>query len=142
MSDANGNGGVRLDFSGSHSAEPAAESFDGAEILERISDYVRRYVHLSDAQARIIALWIAHTHGISFADHDAVLGITSAAKRSGKTRLLEVLELVVARPWLTGRVTAACLVRKVDQVDQVCCSTKATPPLVATRNMQRRYAES
>ena len=44
------------------------------------------------------------------------LAITSAVKQSGKTRLLEVLELLVDKPWLTGRVTAACLVRKVDHV--------------------------
>ena len=42
------------------------------------------------------------------------LAVSSAEKRSGKTRLLEVLELLVARPWLTGRVTAAVLARKVD----------------------------
>ena len=42
------------------------------------------------------------------------LAISSAEKRSGKTRLLEVLELLVARPWFTGRVTAAVLARKVD----------------------------
>ena len=33
---------------------------------------------------------------------------------SGKTRLLEVLELIVAKPWYTARVTAAVLVRKID----------------------------
>ena len=37
----------------------------------------------------------------------------SPEKRSGKTRLLEVLALIVARPWFTGRVTAAVLVRKL-----------------------------
>jgi hypothetical protein len=35
-------------------------------------------------------------------------------KRSGKTRLLEVAETLVARPWFTGRTTAAALVRKID----------------------------
>jgi hypothetical protein len=42
------------------------------------------------------------------------LQITSATKRSGKTRLLETLEPVVSRPWFTGRTSAAALVRKVD----------------------------
>ena len=42
------------------------------------------------------------------------LSVASAEKRSGKTLLLEVLELLVARPWFTGRVTVAVLVRKVD----------------------------
>ena len=40
--------------------------------------------------------------------------MTSATKRAGKTRLLEILEPVVRRPWLTGRTSAAALVRKID----------------------------
>jgi len=40
--------------------------------------------------------------------------VTSAEKRSGKSRLLEVLDVLVANPWMTGRVTAAILMRKVD----------------------------
>ena len=32
--------------------------------------------------------------------------------RSGKTRLLEVLRLLVHKPWFTGRVSGAALVRK------------------------------
>jgi hypothetical protein len=43
------------------------------------------------------------------------LSITSATKECGKTRLLEVLSGLVSRPWLTGRVTAAVLARKVDK---------------------------
>ena len=35
-------------------------------------------------------------------------------KQCGKTRLLEVLEPLVPRPWLTGRVSATVLTRKVD----------------------------
>jgi hypothetical protein len=34
---------------------------------------------------------------------------------SGKTLLLETMEVIVARPWLTGRVTVAVLARKVDK---------------------------
>ena len=49
---------------------------------------------------------------LAAADCTAYLPITSAEKRSGKTRLLDVLALLVARPWLTGRVSAAVLVRK------------------------------
>jgi hypothetical protein len=42
------------------------------------------------------------------------IAITSAEKESGKTLLLEVLNLLVANPWLTGRATAAVLPRKID----------------------------
>src|SRR5262249_10767854 len=43
------------------------------------------------------------------------LSITSAEKQCGKTRLLEVLSLLVAKPWLTGSVSKAVLVRKLDE---------------------------
>jgi hypothetical protein len=42
------------------------------------------------------------------------LAITSAEKESGKTRLLEVFETLVANPWFTGKVSAAVLTRKID----------------------------
>jgi Protein of unknown function (DUF3631) len=69
---------------------------------------------MSAAQARVLALWVVHTHVIAAADATPYLAITSAEERSGKTRLLELLELLVARPWFTGRSTAAVLPRKID----------------------------
>ena len=83
-------------------------------LLDDVAVMVRRYVYLSPAAAVVIASWIAVTHALDAVDSAAYLAITSPEKRSGKTRLLEVLELLVARPWLTGHVTAACLVRKID----------------------------
>ncbi len=85
---------------------------DGADVLEKITAFVRRYVVLSEQQLVLLALWVLHTHALDAADTTAYLNIKSAEKRSGKTRLLEVLSLLTARPWLTGRVTAAVLVRK------------------------------
>jgi hypothetical protein len=85
----------------------------GSELLLSLATYVRRYVVLTDDQADLIALWIVHTHALDAADTTPYLEVVSAEKRSGKTRLLEVLDTVVARAWFTGRVTAAVLVRKV-----------------------------
>jgi len=87
---------------------------DGALLLDDVMRFVRRFVVLSSEQLVAIALWVVHTHAIDAADATPYLNITSAEKRSGKTRLLEVLELVVARPWRTGRTSAAALVRKID----------------------------
>jgi hypothetical protein len=89
------------------------EAPSGVELLTNLIGFVRRYVALSPYQALLIALWIVHTHALDAADTTAYLNIKSAEKRSGKTRLLETLSLLVARAWLTGRVTAAVLVRKV-----------------------------
>ena len=91
-----------------------AAPIDLAALLATLIIWVRRYVVVTDAQAIAIVLWSAHTHAIEAADCTPYLQITSATKRAGKTRLLEVLEPIVARPWFTGRTSAAALVRKVD----------------------------
>ena len=90
------------------------EVVDIAALLTDIIDFVRRYVVVTIHQAIAIALWVVHTHAIDAADCTPYLQATSATKRSGKTRLLEVLEPLVARPWFTGRMSAAVLVRKID----------------------------
>jgi hypothetical protein len=87
---------------------------DLSELLDELAGFVRRFVVMSGAQADAIALWVVHTHTFDAAEATPYLAITSAEKRSGKTRLLEALELLVARPWLTGRASAAVLPRKVD----------------------------
>ena len=86
-----------------------------ASVLDSIKTFIQRFVALSDFQACAVTAWIVHTHAMEAADATPYLAITSAEKQSGKTRLLEVLETLVAKPWLTGRVTAAVLIRKIDQ---------------------------
>jgi hypothetical protein len=86
----------------------------GTEILCDVVAFIRRYVSLSPAQADVCALWVLHTHAIDAADFTPYLAINSPVLRSGKTRLLEVLTLLVHKPWFTGRVTASALVRKVN----------------------------
>jgi hypothetical protein len=110
------------------------------EVLDELAAFVRRFVVMSEAQADAVALWIAHTHAFDAAEQTPYLAISSAEKRSGKTRLLEVLELLVARPWLTGRVTAAVLARKSTPSGLRCCSTSRTPRSRVRRNTPRRSA--
>jgi len=86
----------------------------GPELLNDIISFTRKYVVISEKQAFAIALWVIHTHSFEAAETTPYLNIKSAEKRSGKTRLLEVLELLVAKPWFTGKVTAAVLPRKID----------------------------
>jgi hypothetical protein len=88
---------------------------DGAALLGEIADFIRRYVVLTPDQVNATALWVLHTHAIEAADATPYLHITSPEKRSGKTRLLEVLDLLAARPWFTGRVTAAVLQRRLER---------------------------
>ena len=82
--------------------------------LARTEAFIRRYVVLSDEQAAAVALWVAHTHAFEAAAATPYLAISSAEMESGKTRLIEALELLVANPWFTSHTTAAALTRKID----------------------------
>jgi hypothetical protein len=83
--------------------------------LDAVLAFLRQYVVLTVDQAVAVTLWIAHTHAFDAAECTPYLQITSATRRTGKTRLLEISEPLVARPWLTGRVSAAALVRRIDE---------------------------
>jgi hypothetical protein len=89
------------------------ESENGATLLDDIVTFLRRFVALSLAQSRACALWVLHSHAFDAAETTPYLNISSAEKQSGKTRLLEALELLVARPWLTARTSVAALIRKI-----------------------------
>jgi hypothetical protein len=82
--------------------------------LDAARAFIAKYVALSDVQLDALTLWCAHSHAFEAAESTPYIAITSTGPGSGKTRLLEVLELLVANPWLTGRVTGPALVRKVD----------------------------
>src|SRR4051812_7141426 len=86
-----------------------------ARLLDEIVVFLRRYVVLTAEQADAIALWIAHTHALDAFEQTPYLAITSAEKRSGKSRLLDVLTLVVARPWRALSPTEAVAFRKIEK---------------------------
>jgi hypothetical protein len=91
------------------------EPEDGADLLDDLAAFVRRFVVLSAEQASAIALWVVHTHAIEAADSTPYLAVTSAEKRSGKTRLLEVLYELAARARATANTSDAALFRAVTQ---------------------------
>ncbi len=88
---------------------------DLARTLDALAAYLRGYVVMSPAQTWAVALWTVHTHAFEAAESTPYLHVTSAERESGKSRLLEALELVVARPLKTGGTTAAALARAVAQ---------------------------
>jgi hypothetical protein len=90
-------------------------------LLDELLVYVRAYMVTTPAQAHAIALWIAHTHTLDAFEATPFLAVTSPLKRCGKSRLFDVLELVVAKPWRAVMPTEAVLFRKID---------KATPTLL------------
>lgn len=97
-----------------HTIQEAMAPADLAALLQGTVEFIGRFLVLSPHQFDAIALWIAHTHMFENAYYTPYLKIWSPEMQCGKTLLLEVMEVLVARPWLTGRVTAAVLPRKID----------------------------
>lgn len=87
-----------------------------AELLADIERFVRRFVVLrSDAQSVAIALWIAHTWTFEAAHETTYLAISSPERESGKSRLLEVLQLLARSPWYIVRPSEAVLFRAIEK---------------------------
>jgi hypothetical protein len=90
-------------------------SVDLAGVLDSICDFLQRYVvFASPAQPIVIALWIAHTWILDAFDYTPYLQIWSPEKRSGKTKLLDCLELLVLRAWRAVSPSEAVLYRKIE----------------------------
>jgi hypothetical protein len=102
----------------SDQAEPLPEvgRQDGADILDEIERQYRAYVAwANDHQAVAVTLWTAHTHAAEAADSTPYLAIESAEPESGKTRTLEVAELLAARAWLLVEPSEAAMFRKIER---------------------------
>jgi hypothetical protein len=97
-----------------------SEATDGlptplAEVLEDVESFIRRYVAFSsDAHPTVSALHVAHAHAVEAADTTGYLHIRSAEKRSGKTRFLEVFELLVPSPIRASTISPSALFRLLD----------------------------
>jgi hypothetical protein len=85
-------------------------------LLDNVGAFVRRFVVMSDVQADAVTLWIAHTHAVGAGETTPYLAVTSAEKRSGKTRLREVLELLVSSALSASNISDAALFRAVEKL--------------------------
>lgn len=84
-------------------------------LLDSISVFISDYVIFARPPQKIAtALWIVHTHLFEQFDTSPCLAITSPEKRSGKSRLLDTLQLLVARPWRAILPSDAVVFRKIE----------------------------
>ena len=86
----------------------------GAKILDGVYDFLGRFVCYPSNEAHIAhTLWIGHTHCMDAWESTPRLAFLSQEPESGKTRALEITELLVPRPVLAINVSPAYLFRKV-----------------------------
>jgi hypothetical protein len=120
-----------------------------AHLLVRIQRFVARFVVLPTELAELaVALFVLHTWAIDGAHATPYLVVVSPERRTGKTRLMEVMRLLVRCPWHTTSTTEAAMFRKIDQdtptmlldeIDAVFGSnTERTEPLRAILNAGNR----
>jgi hypothetical protein len=85
-----------------------------AALLDGVSAFVTRYVVLEPVQVIAIALWVAHAWALRAFDVTPYLAVMSPEKRSGKSRLLEILALLVPTPWKAISPSEAVVYRSID----------------------------
>ncbi len=101
----------RQECSGGAACDQAPPS---ERVLEDVFDFVGRFVCYPSKHAQIAhALWILHTHLMSAWETTPRLAFLSAEPGSGKSRALEVTDLLVPKPVSTVNGSPAYFFRKV-----------------------------
>lgn len=99
--------------------EPPAEPVDGAALLDDVHAFVGRFVAFpSEAAAAAVTLWAAHTHVASAAESTPRLALLSPEPGSGKTRALEVLDVLAARPMHQLNASVAAIFRTLEKTQR------------------------
>ena len=81
---------------------------------------------------------MAHTWAFDAAETTPYIQVTAPTKRAGKSRLLEVLSLLVRCPLFTGHISAAALVRRIEAdrptllLDEIDATFSGNPELRET----------
>ena len=86
----------------------------GQEIAQSVYDFLGRFISYPCEHSHLAhALWILHAHLMETWDSTPRLAFLSPEPASGKTRALEISELLVPRPVCAVNVSPAYLFRKV-----------------------------
>ena len=122
--------------------EPCDEPVDGEEVLTGLSKTIGAYVIMSAHQRDAAALWAVHAHAHDLRDTSPPLVVKSPAMRSGKTKLVEMLERLVPRPLFISGITVSFLERAIEahrptlMIDEYDALTGGDPALAEAARAQ------
>jgi hypothetical protein len=97
--------------------EKTTPALPTAMLLGYVGNLLRRYVHFpagGEHQQVALMLYVLHTWAIDAAGVTPYIYVKSPTKRSGKTRLLEVLELCVRKPLRASSITEAAVFQAIE----------------------------
>ncbi len=87
------------------------EEVDGDALLDDLCQTLRYYIVIDEKHLWTLVLWAVHTHCFQHFQNTPRLHVSAPKKRSGKSRVLEVLEQIVAKPLSADGLTAAVVFR-------------------------------
>ncbi|MFG2293397.1 DUF3631 domain-containing protein [Streptomyces sp. NPDC048603] len=91
---------------------------DGAALLDEVEAFHRRFnVFPTEAAYVAVALWDAHAHLVECFETTPRIAFLSPEPGSGKSRALEIVELLTPRPVSTVSASANALYRLVDSAN-------------------------
>ncbi|MGW5332391.1 DUF3631 domain-containing protein [Streptomyces bauhiniae] len=94
------------------------DTIDGAALLNEVEAFHRRFnVFPTEAAYVAVALWDAHAHLIDCFETTPRIAFLSPEPGSGKSRALEIVELLTPRPVATVSASANALYRLVDSAE-------------------------
>jgi hypothetical protein len=111
-----------------------AEALQGTatrRLLDETTAFLQRFIVFADVtHPPTVALWVLHTHAIAAAECTPYLNVESAEKRSGKSRLLEVIAALARDSVHVANISEAALFRMlageptllIDEVDALFAS--------------------
>jgi hypothetical protein len=94
--------------------EPWETPVEGAEWLERVRALYVEYLALPDGAADYLAVFALVSYVQDAFNVAPYVAVLSPAPECGKTRLLEITELVVRRPWRPAVLTGPVLFRGIE----------------------------
>jgi hypothetical protein len=94
--------------------EAPGEPVDGAEVFEQTRAFIRKYCSITDDESAALAIWTMATHAIHAFDCIGYVSVASPEENTGKSRIFDVLSVVVARPYYSVHCAPITLARKIN----------------------------
>lgn len=91
--------------------EPHPEPIDPAQLLNEVSDTIKRFIVLNDEQAHAAALWVAFTWFVDVVEVAPLAIISAPEKSCGKSQLLFLFGRMVCKPLIASNMRGATLFR-------------------------------
>jgi len=93
---------------------PDDEVVSPADLLNEVVTFLRRFIAAPPDALVAMALWVAHAHALDAFDSTPRLALLSPEPGSGKTRVLEVLELLTPAPMHALNASAPAVFRTIE----------------------------